>query len=355
MSISMLGLFAVVAFGLSAWMTSRFCRPESRFYILDHPNERSLHVRPTPRTGGIAIVVASAVVGITAAFFFAPVSSHLGWFLGSALAVAAVSFIDDRVGLSSGRRIIVHFVAASVLIWQGFTFNNIPILGMPVVVGPLAGALIAILYVVWMINLYNFMDGMDGFAGGMAVIGFGTFVGLGLWEGQWLFAALNIVVAAAALGFLVFNFPPARIFMGDTGSSTLGLLAAGFSLWGAREKIFPFWVALIAFSPFIVDATVTLMRRIIRRERIWQAHRSHYYQRLVQLGWGHRKTVMWEYALMFGCSVTVFACKNAMPVVQYSVVGLWMAIYILLAIWVWRMERERNGSMMSPQKEHRSN
>ena len=99
--------------------------------------------------------------------------------------------------------------------------------------------------------------------------------------------------------------------MGDVGSSTLGLLAAAFSLWGARDGVFPFWVAILVFSPFIADASVTLVRRLLRGEKIWQAHKTHYYQKLVQAGWGHRKTVLVEYAIMIGCGITALLSQCA--------------------------------------------
>jgi hypothetical protein len=147
-----------------------------------------------------------------------------------------------------------------------------------------------LLFVVWMINLYNFMDGMDGFAGGMATIGFSALAWLG-WADAG-FAAFCLIVAAASAGFLVHNFPPAKIFLGDTGSIALGFLAAAFSLWGAKDGLFPFWVALLVFSPFIVDATVTSVASPAARRKGLGSAPSHYYQRLVLLGWGHRRTVL---------------------------------------------------------------
>jgi UDP-N-acetylmuramyl pentapeptide phosphotransferase/UDP-N-acetylglucosamine-1-phosphate transferase len=182
------------------------------------------------------------------------------------------------------------------------------------------------------------MDGMDGFAGGMALIGFGTFGVFGLLDGHLLFATVSLSLAAAAAGFLLFNFPPARIFMGDTGSATLGLLAGGLSLWGAREGLFPFWAALVVFSPFIVDATVTLLRRLLRRERVWQAHKTHYYQRLVQSGWGHRRTVLAEYALMAACSGSVLLARGADPMGQWALIGAWTAVYLVLMAGVHAVE-----------------
>jgi UDP-N-acetylmuramyl pentapeptide phosphotransferase/UDP-N-acetylglucosamine-1-phosphate transferase len=144
-----------------------------------------------------------------------------------------------------------------------------------------------------------------------------------------LFFVASLIVAAAAAGFLVFNFPPARIFMGDAGSSTLGMLAAALSLWGARDGIFPFWTAVLVFSPFIADASVTLLRRLWRRERIWQAHKTHYYQRLVQAGWGHRKTVLLEYLIMLGCALTAVFSLYATAAIQMAMLAGWVFFYIV--------------------------
>jgi UDP-N-acetylmuramyl pentapeptide phosphotransferase/UDP-N-acetylglucosamine-1-phosphate transferase len=140
---------------------------------------------------------------------------------------------------------------------------------------------------------------------------------------------------------LVHNFPPAKIFLGDTGSTTLGFLAAACSLWGAKDGLFPFWVALLVFSPFIVDATVTLLRRLLRGEKVWEAHRSHYYQRLVLLGWGHRRTVLTEYALMLACAGSALLAVRLPPVGQISLAMAWGLIYGFLMWGVGRLEQRR--------------
>jgi len=126
--------------------------------------------------------------------------------------------------------------------------------------------------------------------------------------------------------------------MGDTGSSSLGLLAAAFSLWGARENVFPFWAALITFSPFIVDATITLLCRMLRGEKFWQPHKTHHYQRLVGLGWSHRKTALWGYALMAACAVSAACGRSASPAIQWAIIGVWIAAYALIAVTVRRLE-----------------
>lgn len=128
----------------------------------------------------------------------------------------------------------------------------------------------------------------------------------------------------------LFNFPPARIFMGDTGSATLGLLVAGFSLWGIRVDLFPLWFPMLVFSPFIVDATVTLIRRVLRKEKVWQAHRTHYYQRLSLAGWGHRKTVVVEYGLMLATGLSAIAMLQC-PSFRVASLIIWSVVYILLA------------------------
>jgi UDP-N-acetylmuramyl pentapeptide phosphotransferase/UDP-N-acetylglucosamine-1-phosphate transferase len=202
-------------------------------------------------------------------------------------------------------------------------------------------AVLTTLFVVWVVNLYNFMDGMDGFAGGMAVIGFGSLAILGWLAGHSSFVVVSAIVASAAGGFLISNFPPARIFMGDVGSSALGLLAAGLLLWGARDGVFPIWVGLLVFSPFIVDATVTLLRRVLRGERVWEAHKTHYYQRLVQLGWGHRKTVLAEYVLMVACAASALWVVNKPPATQYAVILGWICGYAILMVLVGRLEKQR--------------
>lgn len=340
--IASLGI-VISVFVLSAWLTRRFCDPASRWHILDHPNERSLHTQPTPRSGGIAIVA-----GLLAGYVLGGVAGYGApaqfWLLAALLPVATISFLDDRSGVPVSWRFAVHGVGAAALVWgAGLIFQAEFLPGLGVLRSSGVGALFALVYIVWMINLYNFMDGMDGFAGGMAVVGFGTFAVLGGMAGHGAFTFLSLVVAASAGGFLLSNFPPARIFMGDVGSSVLGLLAAALSLWGARDGMFPFWVALLVFSPFIVDATVTLLRRFFHGERVWQAHRTHYYQRLVQLGWGHQKTVVYEYGLMVACSASALLAVHLGSAGQRLIALGWCGLYlVLMAAVTWR-EKKRTG------------
>ena len=224
---------AVAAFVVSVWFTRQFCNPDSIVYVLDHPSDRSLHVRPVPRGGGMAILTAIIVFGATA-FLFYPARGLAGIASGI-LIVGTVSFLDDRYSIAPGYRIIAHALAAAAILYGGFYLQKLEVLGVSWQWSYAMGAVVSVLYTVWMINLYNFMDGMDGFAGGMAVSGFAVFAVLGWMAGHDAFFIISLIIAASSAGFLVFNFPPARIFMGDIGSSTLGLLVAAFSLWGARS------------------------------------------------------------------------------------------------------------------------
>jgi len=305
---------------LTLWLAS----DKSPLIILDAPNERSLHEHPTPRTGGLAMLVAIATGWLLLVYLNSWPDAMI-WVAGAALLVAAVSLLDDLKELPPLLRISVHAVAATLLI-----VGNLSLAGV-------IGAVISWFGIVWMLNLYNFMDGMDGFAGGMTWIGFGFLAIAGWLVGAETYALYSATIGLAALGFLMVNFPPARIFMGDAGSATLGLLAAAFSLWGIRDGLFAWWFPVLVFSPFVVDATITLMRRIINRERIWEAHRSHYYQQLVQSGWGHKKTVLAEYAVMILCGVSgLFAEQTKMPVFTVAVLAAWAIIYGVIAAFIHR-------------------
>lgn len=342
-------LLAAAAFVIALVLTRRFCDPTSRFHILDQPNPRSLHTQPTPRSGGLAILSAVYLCGIAAIYYLGrPQEPFYGWMAGSSFLVASISYADDRFTLPSGLRFVVHVVAAALLIFGDGVIGRLELPGLELTLPYWAGVMVTLLFVVWMLNLYNFMDGMDGFAGGMAVFGFGTFAVLGLLAGGALFGALNLIIAAAAMGFLVFNFPPARIFMGDVGSSTLGFLAASMALWAAHQRLFPLWAAVLVFSPFVVDATVTLIQRLLHGEKVWQAHKTHYYQRLVQAGWGHRRTVLLEYVVMLGCGASALWSVRLSEQAQMTLLAGWALFYAAFFFWVARLAARRRPDATPP-------
>ena len=331
-------ILSALVLAFSALTTRRLAAAGARRWLLDHPNERSLHDQPTTRSGGLAIA-AGVLLGGVAAAVFVSASDHALWLAVGALVIFAVSFRDDISHVHPGIRMGVHLIVALSLVYAGFAIDGIDLPGTRWPLSPWLAAVLTCLYVAWLVNLYNFMDGMDGFVAGMAVFGFSTYALLGAMQGQPAFAALSVVIAAASAGYLLFNFPPARIFMGDAGSSLLGFLAAGLSLWASKKGIFPLWIAVLVFSPFIVDATFTLARRLRRRERVWEAHKSHCYQRLVQLGWGHRKTVLWEYVLMFLCAASALAASRLAPAGQWWLIAAWIVAYVILIALVYRLER----------------
>ena len=336
-------LVAAAAFLAGASVAGWFASRGPGRWLVDRPNERSLHERPVSRAGGLAILAGTAAGLAVAAFAEAPApaaAAGAGWVLAGAFLVACVSLADDVRRLSPSIRIAAHLAAAGCVVLSGWACERIVLPGAVLHLGPAAGAAFTVLFVAWFVNLYNFMDGMDGLAGGMAVIGFTTFALFGALQGAPELVAAGLAVAAAALGFLPFNFPPAKLFMGDLGSTLLGYLCAAAMLRADRSASVPLWISLLVFSPFFVDASVTLVRRILAGERPWRPHRSHFYQRLVRLGWGRRKTVLRGYGLMIGCAGSAVAALRFPPGAQAALLAAWTALYVVLLFRVGRLERE---------------
>lgn len=332
---------------LSIWMTGRLSSDTSRLRLLDHPNERSLHDRPMPRTGGLGIL-ASLGLGILLELSVAllgigaqPLETKTSiWVVGMMLLLSVVSLWNDWAELAPALRFVVHALAAAgVVLGAGLTIDTV---GLPLIgvwrLGWL-GVPFTIICLMWMTNLYNFMDGMDGFAGGMSVLGFGFLSYIAWSTGQSFMTWLSLLTVGAAAGFLLYNWPPAKIFMGDVGSILLGFLAGALSVMGVHQKEFDLWVPVLIFSPFIVDATVTLLRRLLRGKRIWQAHREHYYQRLVLLGWSHRKTVLVEYCLMLACGISAIIYRRTGEGARLAILLAWIVIYCALMLSVRIFER----------------
>lgn len=275
---------------------------------LDHPNERSLHSRPTPRIGGLALIPGCVVAWLFAA------GDTVSPIVSGGVILFALSIMDDRHGLPIPLRFGVHLLVAGALAtWLATS---------------LAFAIVGALAIAWATNLYNFMDGANGLAGGMAAIGFAAF-GFAAPVDSGI-PALSFSLGGAALGFLVFNFDPAKVFLGDAGSISLGFLAGGLSMLGVVRDDWPLWFPVLVFSPFIVDATATLLRRVLRGERFWHAHREHYYQRLVRMGWSHRRLAIAEYALMAAAASSALLLMNAGTTAQAAFLLAWCAIYLVI-------------------------
>ena len=284
-----------------------------RLLTLDIPNERSVHPKPTPRSGGLAIIL----------------GSWCGWtllprfpgllFLCS-LGLLLLSWLDDKYRLPVIPRLVVQTTVIALWVSSNLSsFSFLPIL---------------LLALIWVTNLYNFMDGSDGLAGGMTILGFGFYAAAAKLAGDQSFFLLSLCISVGAIPFLVFNFHPAKIFMGDVGSIPLGFLAGALGYMGWQKGLWPLWYPLLVFAPFALDASVTLIKRIIATERFWLPHRSHYYQRFLLMGAGHRNTFLVECTLMLACGCSAIAGLFLPESDQFFLLMGWIVIYVFLAILV---------------------
>jgi UDP-N-acetylmuramyl pentapeptide phosphotransferase/UDP-N-acetylglucosamine-1-phosphate transferase len=337
-----LGLAAGVATSTGVALVRRWA---TRRRILDVPNERSSHTRPTPRGGGLAIVAvvllglaAGPIAGVVA------VTAALGLCVAGAIVVAAVSWLEDLRGVPVGWRLAAH-VAAAVLALIG-VYSLSP--GVPFAAGRMWSSMLVtsacLIWIVGLTNAYNFMDGIDGIAGSQAVV-----AGLG-----WVALAgradrietwLGLLLAASSLGFLVHNWRPAKIFMGDVGSAFLGFSFAVLAIIGAQHEPRLALAGILAVWPFVFDTSFTFLRRLHRGENVFQAHRSHLYQRLVLVGYSHRfvtclygalavlgvlLALMWKQRIAAASWLVPSALASAMA-------GLWLFVG-----WAERHQRARN-------------
>jgi Fuc2NAc and GlcNAc transferase len=285
-----LGVLVVTAFVASAGMCGLVRSYSLARGILDQPNSRSSHSRPTPRGGGLAIAVV-VVAGLLALYAQGRLSASTttGLVVGGAL-VAGVGWLDDRTGISIPARLAVHVVASVWLVgWLG-GMPDLTIGGVRVHLG-VGGGVLAVLATTWSVNFYNFMDGIDGLAAAEALFA-GTAGALLLGASNPGLAQASALAAAASAGFLLWNWCPARLFMGDVGSGFLGFLFAGLALATERADSLPAVIWLILLGVFFWDATSTLIRRLIRGDRWYAPHRAHAYQRAVLAGWSHARVTV---------------------------------------------------------------
>jgi Fuc2NAc and GlcNAc transferase len=277
--------------------------------LLDVPNPRSSHDRPTPTGGGVAIAVASTIAILTLYLLrVIPERLTLSLVLGGG-AVAAVGFIDDRISLPASTRLAVHAAAAFSLL---ALYGGLPPMqfGEHLVSFGATGYVLGLVAIVWTLNLFNFMDGIDGIAAAEAAFVLGAGAVLDHISGTGVAAAsAAIVLAGACLGFLIWNWAPAKIFMGDVGSGYLGYVIAVVAIASAREDPTAIASWLILGGVFFCDATVTLARRLIRRERVHVAHRSHGYQWLARRWRSHSRVTI---------AVTAINCLWLLPCALFA-------------------------------------
>lgn len=311
-----LGMTSLIVFVLSALLTYAIKSKASAIGLVDIPNDRSSHHIPTPRGGGAAIILTFFAALI---YFQSGLDPKLFWGLCMGIPVALIGLIDDLRPLSARLRMGVQiFSAAGALYFLG---------GVPRVdfglfaVSGIYLNLIALLLIVWLTNLYNFLDGLDGYAAAQ-----GIFVSLG---GYWLFGNIELLWLASAIGgFLLFNWHKASIFMGDVGSTTLGFLFAVWMIQDAGTSHFSGWLVLLSLFGF--DATVTLIRRWRNGEKLTQAHRKHMYQRLHQSGWSHSKVVLSAMSLNLLLLITLILTP---PILYLYLLGF--SIILLAGILLW--------------------
>ena len=274
-------ILAIALFLASAFTTRQLVAHSLRLSTLDVPNERSSHLTPTPRGGGIAFVAASLIGFLLLLLNDTLDHADLLALCCAGVTVAVAGYLDDRQKISGATiRLVFHAIGAIVLVAAiGFP-SQISVFDRTINTG-IIGSLLGIVYLVWLLNLFNFMDGTDGIAASEA-----TFVCV---AGAILnyhalsdmnFSAAAIVLAASAFGFLLYNWSPAKIFMGDVGSGYLGIVIGGLSLMAAKQQHELLWVWIILLAVFVSDATITLIRRLLRKQKPHVAHRSHAYQHL---------------------------------------------------------------------------
>lgn len=310
--------------------------------LLDHPNERSLHKVPIPRLGGVAIVVASAVCCALFGARHGAAREMLVWAVLS-LPVAVLGLIDDLRPLPASLRFLLQFVFAGIFLYLCPLPREIVVAGTFAVAVPAAvSATVGVIFIVGLLNIYNFMDGMDGLAGSQAIGAGLALAAAGALHGHGDIAAVGAFVAAASAGFLLHNFPPAKIFMGDAGSTYLGFTFAAMAILGVRRvDPLPLAVLPVALAPFLLDGTFTIARRASRREPIWRAHRSHLYQRAVGAGLTHHEVLV-PYAVW-----TAFAAAAAVATSRSTLAAACAALAMLAALtltWRWVLRLEASGT-----------
>jgi len=338
-------LLIAAAFALSLVLTGAVRTYSLRRRILDVPGERSSHSAPTPRGGGVAIVVIS-LFGILVCWAFVPfwAAWPLLSFVGAALLVAGVSWRDDVRPLPVLVRFGAHALASVVVLagvgfWAVFEAPGVGLFRLGYLGFP-----ITLLWIAGLTNAYNFMDGIDGIAGSQAVV-----AGLG-----WVALAgradrietwLGLLLAASSLGFLVHNWPPAKIFMGDVGSAFLGFSFAVLAIIGAQHDPRLALAGILVVWPFVFDTIFTFLRRLRRGENVFKAHRSHLYQRLVLAGYSHRFVTCLYAALAVLGVFLALVWEQRMTVASWlvpSALGSAMVGYWLFVGWAERFQRMHN-------------
>ena len=286
-------ILAIALFLASAFTTRQLITNAHRFSKMDIPNERSSHITPTPRGGGIAFVAASLIGFLLLLLNDALNRTEILSICCAGVIVAIAGHLDDRQKISGATvRLILHAISAFILIVGVGIPAQISLFDRTVNTG-IAGSILGVIFLVWLLNLFNFMDGTDGIAASEAiyVCTAGAILNFHVLS-NINFSSAAIVLAASSFGFLLYNWSPAKIFMGDVGSGYLGMVIGGLSLMAAKQQHELLWVWIILLAVFVSDATITLIRRLLRKQKPHVAHRSHAYQHLVIRFNSHSKVAL---------------------------------------------------------------
>jgi Fuc2NAc and GlcNAc transferase len=286
--------------------------------IVDLPNDRTLHAGAIPRGGGLVIIASLLIVLIVMSI----ISNRPQFFAVLALTVfawASLSWCDDKADLTPRFRLIVQL---AICLFSVFAFGWVnQVLGLPL---SWLGPVLSVIGVLWMANLYNFMDGLDGLAASQTIVASITMASWFFMHADWQLALVCVVVAASSYGFLLWNWSPAKIFLGDVGSITIGGFFGTLFIIAATRHGLSILSFFGLFGVFIADATVTIIMRALRGEKIWLPHRQHFYQRLANHGYAHSKIALASIILMLICSV--FA---TLGVLYHDMIGLSLVAIIL--------------------------
>lgn len=276
-------------------------------------NERSSHTTPTPHGGGIALAI-TWFVGLFYLYFTSEIESNLFYALICGSIISIVSFFDDIYELSPKVRLIAQAIVAIGGLYFLGGFGTLTF-GIFDISNQILTNIFAFFMIIWFINLYNFLDGINGYAGSEAV--FLALAGFGLFDGNHF-----LVLTVAVLGFLYWNWNKAKIFMGDVGSTLLGYNIAIFTIYYANEEPTNFWIWIILFSVYWFDATLTLIRRKLNKERLSQAHKKHAYQRLTQAGWSHYKVTNYSIGLNIILFCIIYFVSNIFVAFIFALIVL---------------------------------
>ena len=333
-----ISLILVACAGITGVLTCLYIRYAHVKNLMDIPNHRSSHQAPVPRGGGISFTI-TFLVAIALLTFFGAVSYTSGLAVLLVGGVTALTgYYDDKFSLTAKLRLAFHFVAASILIYLADYVAKFDLVWFRLDIGYL-GVVFTLLMTVWLLNLYNFMDGINGIAGGEAVTVAGVAAFIFFSVGDIESALLSSVLACCVLGFMPFNFPKAKVFMGDIGSGFLGIIFASLLVVAYGNNPDSFWIWLILLGVFIVDATYTLLYRLLTGFKPHHAHRSHAYQKLAQKlnSHGRVSTLIYAINLLWLAPLAYGVANEVFP----GFIGLLIA-YLPLLLFVWSQKAGEN-------------